>query len=211
MYHRADSEHLQYRGDTVLKHQQLKSPQGTKTAVAVLWEGQHEHPQPAGALHSHRWGQLTRTPSGLHKEGLLPRRGVQPGSPSVGLLTVHEGWAGSKASFPSPCLQPAARSALHVSQLYPDRSQLHQGRPAQPRPRPAEVLPHPSTSPPSASPAGYKPGARSGCDSASNYHNDLATQVTIFKLLLIAINLRTQQPNGIYRPGGRGQCLVFRS
>lgn len=30
-----------------------------------------------------------------------------------------------------------------------------------------------------------------------------AIQVTIFKLLLIAINLPTQQPNGIYRPGGR--------
>lgn len=37
-----------------------------------------------------------------------------------------------------------------------------------------------------------------------------AIQVTIFKLLLIAINLHTQQPNWIYSQGGRGQCLLFR-
>lgn len=144
---------------------------------------------------------------------------------SASASTVHKGWLGSKASFPVPYYgmissQISAERDLALAWTLIILSRLScpsgtaRGQTALPtcpatldpspdtaihRLRHIPVLPHCS-----ALPTGTKQQHQLAVIWLLNITTTSAIQVTIFKLLLMAINLGTQQPNWIYRLGGYG-------
>lgn len=180
-----------------------------------------------------------KQPSSLHKEDLLPWRGVwawlcicwhssQGLGGLKGIFPFSLLWDGQqpdqcwtwcsfslntnhpiKTVLPTWHCQRANHSAHVPCHSWPDRRHCY----------PSAAGTQPLQSPPATSQRfpidlHCQPGTKQQHRVAAIWILIITTsaiQVTIFKLLLIAIHLCTQQPNWIYSRGGRGQCLVFRS